>query len=61
MQPVWILLIAISIVLIGILVLRLHAFVALLMAAMAVAMLTPTTALREYADKQVNKEKRSSR
>ncbi len=49
MQPGWILLIAVAIVLGGILFLRLHAFLALLLAALAVTMLTPTAALEEYA------------
>jgi len=53
MHPFWILLIAMGIVLGGILLLRLHAFLALLLAALTVTMLTPTRALEEYARKQV--------
>ncbi|MEO8494794.1 MAG: GntP family permease [Planctomycetota bacterium] len=53
MHPAWILAIAVTIVLGGILILRLHAFVALLLAALAAALLTPQTALRHYADEQV--------
>ncbi|MCO6457177.1 MAG: gluconate permease [Pirellulaceae bacterium] len=45
MQPVWILLLAIGIVLVGILVLRLHAFLALLLAALTVAWLSSTSAV----------------
>lgn len=55
MQPVWILLMAVSIVLVGILLLRMHAFLALLLAALVAALLTPTTALEAYANKQVSK------
>lgn len=55
MHPAVILAIAVSIVLGGILILRLHAFVALLLAAMTVALLTPQAALRDYADEQVAK------
>ncbi len=45
MHPVWILLLAIGIVLVGILLLRLHAFLALLLAALTVALLSPRDAL----------------
>lgn len=55
MHPAWILAIAVAIVLGGILILRLHAFVALLLAALTVALLTPQTALRNFADEQVKK------
>jgi GntP family gluconate:H+ symporter len=55
MQPVWILLVAVSIVLLGILVFRMHAFLALLLAALSVALLTPNAALEAYAKKQVDK------
>lgn len=55
MHPAVILAIAVTIVLGGILILRLHAFVALLLAALTVALLTPQTALRKYADEQVVK------
>lgn len=53
MQTVLILAIAIAIVLVGILVLRLHAFVALLLAAFTVAALTPRVELEKYAHEQV--------
>lgn len=55
MNPLWILLIAIIIVLGGILWLRLHAFVALLLAAFVVALLTPGEALRRYAAAEVER------
>ncbi len=55
MHPGWILLIAIGIVLGGILLLRLHAFLALLLAALAVTMLTSTEALVDYSQEQVAK------
>jgi GntP family gluconate:H+ symporter len=47
MHPVWILLLAISIVLVGILVLRLHALLALLLAALTVALLSPLAAIQQ--------------
>ncbi len=53
MHPGWILLVAIGIVLGGILLLRLHAFLALLLAALAVTMLTSPDALRDYGREQV--------
>lgn len=56
MHPAVILAIAVTIVLGGILILRLHAFVALLLAALTVALLTPQTALRKYADEQVEEK-----
>ncbi|OHB82354.1 MAG: gluconate transporter [Planctomycetes bacterium RBG_16_64_12] len=55
MQPVLILLIAIAIVLGGILLVRLHAFLALVLAALVVAVLTPSEALEGYAQQQVAK------
>lgn len=55
MHPVIILSIAIAIVLGGILIFRLHAFVALLLAALSVALLTPQSTLNDYANKQVAK------
>ncbi len=58
MHPVLILLIAIAIVLGGILLLRLHAFLALLLAALVVAMLTPTGALEQYAQERVCEDKK---
>jgi len=56
MHPVLILLIAIAIVLGGILLLRLHAFLALLLAALVVATLTSSDALEEYVREQVEKD-----
>ena len=61
MHPGWILLIAMGIVLGGILLLRLHAFLALLLAALAVAILTPTSALQDYAQGQLDRDKWSPR
>lgn len=55
MHPAVILAIAVAIVLGGILIFRLHAFVALLLAAMTVALLTPQTTLRKYADEKTAK------
>ncbi len=55
MHPFAVLLIAVAIVLVGILVLRLHAFVALLLAAITVSVLTPATQLETYAQVQVTK------
>ena len=49
MHPAWILLVAVVVVLGGILLLRLHPFLALLLAALAVAVLTPAAALEGYA------------
>ncbi len=56
MHPIWILLIAIGIVLGGILLLRLHAFLALLLGALVVSLLTPAAALETYAREQVAQE-----
>jgi len=55
MSPLILLLIGITIVVGGILTLRLHAFLALVLAAFAVALLTPETALQNYAAKQLKK------
>ena len=49
MHPLLILGLAITIVLIGILVIKLHAFIALLLAGMAVAVMTSSDSLEEYA------------
>ena len=49
MHPLLILGLAITIVLVGILVIKLHAFIALLLAGMAVAVMTSTGSLQEYA------------
>ena len=57
MDPLIILLIGMVVVLGGILALRLHAFLALLLGALAVALLTPTAALEQYAAKQVEDQK----
>lgn len=48
MDPLWLLAVGMLIVVGGILVLRLHAFLALLLAALVVAVLTPDAALRRY-------------
>ena len=53
-HPVTILLTGITIVLVGILVLRLHAFLALLLAGITVASMTPRTALESYAQEQLH-------
>lgn len=55
MHPFLILAIAIAVVLISILVFRAHAFLALLLAAFCVAILTPTERLEVFAEKQVQK------
>lgn len=55
MHPGWILLAAVGVLLIGILVLRLHAFLALVLAALTTALLTPQGALTAYAKVQVAK------
>lgn len=57
MHPVFILLLAVILVLVGILWLRLNAFVALILAAMFVALLTPQARLEDYATSQVESEK----
>jgi GntP family gluconate:H+ symporter len=54
-NPLVLLLIGMAIVVGGILALRLHAFLALVLGAFAVALLTPDTALRGYADARVAK------
>jgi len=51
-DPLWLLLIGMVVVLGGILVLRLHAFLALILGAMIVASLTTPTALRKYAEEK---------
>jgi len=53
MLPVWILLVGMAIVVGGVLVLRLHAFLALTLAAIAVALLTPLENRRAYEVRQV--------
>ena len=55
MSPVLLLLFGMGIVVVGILVLRLHAFLALIVGAFAVALLTPASELREYAEQRVAK------
>jgi GntP family gluconate:H+ symporter len=55
MSPLILLLIGITIVVGGILTLRMHAFLALILGAFAVALLTPADTLKQYADKQVTK------
>ncbi|MHC4401858.1 MAG: GntP family permease [Planctomycetota bacterium] len=56
MHPFLILLIGVGLVLGGILLLRLHAFLALLLAALVVGLLTPQKALESYAAEQVAKK-----
>ncbi len=53
MDPLWILGLGIAVVLAGILLLRLHAFLALILAALVVAFLTPHSTLESYAAQQV--------
>ena len=48
MHPLVILLIGVTIVIVGVLVLRLHAFLALVLAALTVGVLTPTSATQQY-------------
>ena len=55
MSPLVLLLIGIAIVVGGILALRLHAFLALVLGAFAVALFTPDAALRDYAASQMKK------
>ena len=55
MNPIALLLIGMAIVVGGILALRLHAFLALILGAFAVALLTPDAALRQFADERVQK------
>ncbi|MHC4510629.1 MAG: hypothetical protein ACYTAO_17025 [Planctomycetota bacterium] len=53
-DPLWLMLIGMVVVLGGILVLRLHAFLALILGAIIVASLTATPALRQFAlDKEM--------
>lgn len=54
MYSIVILLIAVSVVLVGILAFRMHAFLALLMAALVVALLTPRTTLEAYAQQRID-------
>ncbi len=55
MQSVLTLLFAVAVVLIGILRFKLHAFLALLLAAFMLALLTPVSQLQEYASEQLTK------
>ena len=55
MSPLALLLVGLVIVVGGILALRLHAFLALILGAFAVALLTPDSALRSYASVRVEK------
>ncbi|MCA9219253.1 MAG: hypothetical protein KDA71_02935, partial [Planctomycetales bacterium] len=57
MHPAVILVIAMAIVVLGILLLRLHAFLALLLAALTVAMLTPQHRLEAFAEKDLANSK----
>jgi GntP family gluconate:H+ symporter len=53
MDPLWILAAGIVVVVGGVLVFKLHAFLALISGALVVAALTPQATLQEYADKQI--------
>jgi GntP family gluconate:H+ symporter len=55
MSPLVLLFIGVAIVVGGILTLRLHAFLALVLGAFAVALLTPSSALHDYAARKVTK------
>jgi GntP family gluconate:H+ symporter len=61
MSPLVLLLIGMAIVVGGILALRLHAFLALILGAFAVALLTPETALRQHADARVAKSEMTAK
>ena len=54
MSPVALLLIGMAVVLAGVLWLRLHAFLALILAALAISVLTPRSALEEFAAERVS-------
>lgn len=54
-EPLWTLAIGIAVVLGGVLGLRLHAFLALTLAALTVALLTPKSALEQFAGNQLEK------
>ena len=53
MSPIALLLIGMAVVLVGVLWLRLHAFLALTLAALAISVLTPRAALEEFAAERV--------
>ncbi len=61
MSPLVLLLIGVAIVVGGILALRLHAFLALVLGAFAVALLTPQAALKSYATERVQKGEMSAK
>ena len=55
MNPLLVLACGMTVVITGILVLRMHAFLALVIGAFAVSLLTPSEALQSYADTRVAK------
>ena len=57
MSPVALLLLGMAVVLAGVLWLRLHAFLALILAALAISVLTPKPALREFSKASQTKER----
>ena len=57
MSPLWLVALGFVVVLAGLLALRLHAFLAMLLAAVVVSLFTPVDALRSFADHEVKKER----
>ena len=55
MNPLLVLACGMAVVITGILVLRMHAFLALIIGAFAVSLLTPENALRAHADQRIAK------
>ena len=55
MNPLLVLACGMTVVITGILVLRMHAFLALIIGAFAVSLLTPGDALRAHADQRIAK------
>ncbi len=56
MDPLWILFLGMLVVIGGVLLLRMHAFIALVLGALVVAAATPSVALQEYAAGEVKKQ-----
>ena len=56
MPPLALLLIGMAVVLAGVLWLRLHAFLALILAALTISLLTPHSALEEFSEGEIRKE-----
>ena len=56
MSPITLLLIGMAVVLAGVLWLRLHAFLALIIAALTISLLTPHSALEEFSEAEIRKE-----